>query len=672
MMNLNSLLNGNPNAVDQPKEGGQENFMNIQSRNRTPWDAGGYSFRFYNNNNNNNAPIKPAAVLQHMAYEIEKHPSTQTSPRHSYSDSRSSLFSLPSAIDSSPHSRISSVSTTIEGLPSKAPAANVSESPSPKSATKFFSADATTETSRNNINHIYSGGPIQHNSRKDIEAMNDSARRASERGINFNRYVMTPIKEKEALSARTLEEMRRPSSPSDAMLIKRQQTTLCLRMARENSDSKSFCAPKLDTSNMGINAKAPKRGMPHFISHKRAYSAPNFYTPSHQATMANPNKIMSSIELTPPSSIHPDYPSPKMSSMYQTPATPPQIPSEIESQTIKCMYVSDCDTGSQLRKAISHIFGRNKICTRQIPSRVWVHYCRKHYQRSRYRNPKEYAKLQCDLVQQQIRRVHDWSETNAAAGKAGVVQDWTISVRKREQKRLDDIQNNRKRKSGLSDREEEEEEEFNIDVNCKNSSSAVPATAVPVWLLEHCRKGYSTLEILEIFNRLHQEILGDCISTFPDIEILPNISIEQEEKWSPNGCMKRPPNNYHKRAKSLTVGLSSICESGDRRSIQPLNSNPEAFHTMSPQRQQSRSSIMSTPDSTYQPFPWSLSSDWNRRSSAVALQSRIEGNQIPEYYETFSPLCKQSLQPAFTPHQNMNQDQNYHNDLGNMYPNYLI
>lgn len=421
-----------------------------------------------------------------------------------------------------------------------------------------------------------------------------------------------------------------------------------------------------------MNAKAPKLGMSQFMSHKRAYSAPNFHPSSHQATMTNPHKILTSIELTPPSSIHPDYPSPKMSSMYQTPATPPQMPSEVESQTIKCMYVADCDTGSQLRKAISHIFGRNKICTRQIPSRVWVHYCRKHYQRSRYRNPKEYAKLQCDLVQQQIRRVHDWSETNAAAGKAGVVQDWTISVRKREQKRLDDIQNNRKRKTGFSDREEEDDDEFNVDVNCKNSGSAVPATAVPGWLLEHCRKGYSTLEILEIFNRLHQEILSDCISTFPDIEILPNISIEQEEEWSPNSCMKRPPSNYHKRAKSLTVGLSSIYESGDRRSIQPHNSNPEAFQSISPQRRLSNSTIMSTSDSNYQPLPWSISSDWNRRNSAIALQSRIEGNQIPEYYETYSSLCKQPLQPAFTPHQNLNQDPNYHNDLGNLYQNYLL
>lgn len=663
MMNLNSLLNENSSAVDQPKDLGQENMVNIQPRNRTPWDAGGYSLQFYNSS------IKPA-MLQQIAYDIEKRPSTQTSAGHSYSDSKSSLFSLSSATDSSSHSRISSISTTEAFQPSKAMAQYISESPSPRSASQFLPSETTDESSRNSIDQLYSGNSTQYNSRMDRETMNEASRRAVERGINQNRYPMTPIREKEASSMSNVEEMRRPSSPSDAMLIKRQQTTLCLRLAEDNPDSRSVASSKLDNINTG--KAAPKRTMPHCISHKRAYSAPNFPPQPQSATMANNNKIMASIELTPPSSIHPDYPSPKLSSIYQPPTTPPQILSDIELQTIKCMYVDDCDTGSQLRKAISHIFGRNKICTRQIPSRVWVHYCRKHYQRSRYRNPKEYAKLQCDLVQQQIRRVHDWSQSNAAAGKAGVVQDWTISVRRREQKRLDDIQNNRKRKTGLSDREEEEDDEFNNDINCKNSSSAIPATAVPEWLLEHCRKGYSTLEILEIFNRLHQEILSDSISTFPDIEILPNISIEQEGKWSPIGCIKRPPNNYHKRAKSLTTGLNSIYESGDRSLNQPHNSSSETFHTISPARRLSSSTIVSTPDTNYQPFSWSLASDWNRRSSAVALQSRIEGNQIPEYYESFSPLCRQPLQPAFTPHQSLNQDSNYHNELGNLYSNFLI
>lgn len=346
-------------------------------------------------------------------------------------------------------------------------------------------------------------------------------------------------------------------------------------------------------------------GVSHFVSHKRAFSAPAFHLPSRQLSTGTPH-IFSVDDLTPPNSINPDDKSPKMMTSHSSVDSPLSISSESEAQAIKCMYTPDCDTGSQLRKAISHIFGRNKICTRQIPSRVWVHYCRKHYQRSRYRNPKEYAKLQCDLVQQQIRRVYEWSQVNASLGRAGVVQDWSISVRKREQKRLDELQNGRKRKASSLDRDTEKEEDESSEANFKSSNSAVPATAVPDWLLEHCRKGYSTQEILAIFNRLHQEILDDLICTFPDIEILPNITIDQEESWSPSGYTKRHQTVHHKRAKSLNVGMHSIYESGDcRLNNSYLCSSDASNLNLSPVRRISSSSSGSTmPETTYQPVPW--------------------------------------------------------------------
>ncbi|KAF7174093.1 hypothetical protein CNMCM6106_008200 [Aspergillus hiratsukae] len=43
-------------------------------------------------------------------------------------------------------------------------------------------------------------------------------------------------------------------------------------------------------------------------------------------------------------------------------------------------------SGGNPRKLISHIFGRNKTSTKLFPAHVWVHYCRKHYQRARYRS----------------------------------------------------------------------------------------------------------------------------------------------------------------------------------------------------------------------------------------------------------------------------------------------
>ena len=270
-------------------------------------------------------------------------------------------------------------------------------------------------------------------------------------------------------------------------------------------------------------------------------------------------------EPTPPSSHHPDNSSPTSPPGYTAPDTPPNMDAGNQAQAIACMYIPNCDTGSQLRKAISHIFGRNKMCTRLIPQHIWVHYCRKHYQRSRYRNPKEYAKLQCDLVQKQIRAIREWSESNQRKGDAGTVVDWGLAVRKREQKRLDEINaGGRKRTASTA---------FDVgsDEEGGSQGNSVPATAVPVWLLDHCGKGYSTDEILGIFSRLHTEILNDEMPCFPDIEILPNIVVDQDEAKSPKGYTKRTPATGHKRSQSLGVSnmASNYYPAESRRMSQP-------------------------------------------------------------------------------------------------------
>jgi hypothetical protein len=292
----------------------------------------------------------------------------------------------------------------------------------------------------------------------------------------------------------------------------------------------------------------------------------------HSSSLVGPHA-----DPTPPSSLHPDHPSPNVSSLnLAAPDTPPAN-TEVEEglNELRCMFVQDCDTNSTLRKAISHIFGRNKMCTRLIPSRVWVHYCRKHYQRSRYRNPKEYAKLQCDLVQEQIRRIHDWSEKNSAAGQPGVVQDWGLAIRKREQKRLDDLQGaSRKRRAATFENEDMNDAEGDMD---DGLAAHTPPTAVPKWLLERCGKGYSTSQILEIFNKLHTEVLQDQIPQFPDIEILPNITTDsQETPKSPKGYAKRSSSiSSHRRSQSLGVSIARDYIVSDRRMSQPAIWGPD-------------------------------------------------------------------------------------------------
>ena len=95
-----------------------------------------------------------------------------------------------------------------------------------------------------------------------------------------------------------------------------------------------------------------------------------------------------------------------------------------------CQYTAKCNTGSRdYRKVISHIFGRNKKCTTQIPESCWIIYCRKHYQRTRYRTStaevKTYFNIQFDNLARQLTRMERW----------GGVRSWTIALRKKERGR---------------------------------------------------------------------------------------------------------------------------------------------------------------------------------------------------------------------------------------------
>ena len=92
----------------------------------------------------------------------------------------------------------------------------------------------------------------------------------------------------------------------------------------------------------------------------------------------------------------------------------------------KCVAVSTCVANSgDHRKVVSHIFGRNKACTRDLPDNLWIYWCRKHYQRFKYRaeDAENWHTIQMGLVRNQLQAFEDWGE----------VRSWTISLRKAEQ-----------------------------------------------------------------------------------------------------------------------------------------------------------------------------------------------------------------------------------------------
>ena len=162
----------------------------------------------------------------------------------------------------------------------------------------------------------------------------------------------------------------------------------------------------------------------------------------------------------------------------------------------KCMFTENCDTGTSPRKAISHFFGRNKACTLKIPMHVWVHYCRKHYQRIRYRNSKDYSLIQIDLVKTQVKMLQEWSRLNQESGEGLYIKDWVLSLRKREQQRLE-VQGTGQSPEGTS--------------------------SVPQWLRSSLGDGYSTEEILAIVERVKLELADKTLEEIPEIEFLPDI-----------------------------------------------------------------------------------------------------------------------------------------------------
>ncbi|RFU74415.1 hypothetical protein TARUN_7846 [Trichoderma arundinaceum] len=176
----------------------------------------------------------------------------------------------------------------------------------------------------------------------------------------------------------------------------------------------------------------------------------------------------------------------------------------------RCMFVDDCQTGSQLRKAISHLFGRNKACTLRIPKHVWVYYCRKHYQRIRYRNAKTYPLNQMHLVTMQINRLQKWSDENQRQGLGPYIKLWTLTLRKREQNRLD--------KEGGA-----------IDEGDEDSPETQYGSAAPEWIIERLGTGYTTEQMLEVAERLYREIEDGTLSQVPEVEFLPDI-IESEAR----------------------------------------------------------------------------------------------------------------------------------------------
>ena len=243
-MDLNSLLNAGGNAAEQQKKGDVSS-KTTPTRNRTPWDAGGYSLPI-NTIAPSTRPSAPAQMTQQPTQEIEAPTGAPSSPRHKFSDSRSSLSSFTSSLQSTSHSRYSSLST----VASQQQINSIGETLSPIAGSKKHSVDfgaAATEMegiqpSTNGTQHRGSVSPTGSMEALVLAAEKHSVgqRSSLKRNRSLEDTTMSQATEKPSSPSQLeiLPPGERPSSPSDAILIKR-STLPSLRVDTGNHDQKA-------------------------------------------------------------------------------------------------------------------------------------------------------------------------------------------------------------------------------------------------------------------------------------------------------------------------------------------------------------------------------------------------------------------------------------------------
>ncbi|KAI0537133.1 hypothetical protein GGR58DRAFT_527559 [Xylaria digitata] len=461
------------------------------------WDEGGFTLSPGCNSSLASAPRSIGAISR---------PTSQKSSKHKISNSYSSVSSYASPPTSEPHSRISSISTTGE----------------------MQSMGLTPEASPSELGQDHIQG--------------DCFKGERPFALGF--------------------DPRR--SPSDAVLI-----------------SKSSRPPNGDNDGGEMSTHGTTRRIIRFSlgpnrlghkAHKRTVSAPNpqganslrqsysiphphglqSTTPQTQFNQQVPSGIVGSLNPSPSATSNSSVQNPPIQNppVQNPPVQNPWVPN---NRTFRCLWEDNCNTGSSLRKAVSHYFGRNKVVTRLCPDSIWVHLCRKHYQRGRYRNGPFFAKLSCELVLEQIQNIHDWNERNRRNGLTRVTLDWSLRLRKREEDRIRAEATAKKRRhSQIGD----EGDDNNSSDNLSDGPSLLNpiSNPVPDWLKEKCGSGFDTAYILQVARRIHQEVAAGTLPQIPDIEILPNLPTGRDEgaklKVSKFKSHRGMP---HKRSRSLGI-----------------------------------------------------------------------------------------------------------------------
>ncbi|KAJ5115126.1 hypothetical protein NUU61_000885 [Penicillium alfredii] len=166
-----------------------------------------------------------------------------------------------------------------------------------------------------------------------------------------------------------------------------------------------------------------------------------------------------------------------------------------------CEFSSPCrmapsPDGMHFRKVVSHVFGRNKTTTKLFPRSVWVHYCRKHYQRARYRAD-QWPFTQCELLLESLNRMEAW----------GGVESFELILRRREMMRTDEANEPAGSSgTGRSSAALAPPASFGALQSGRRHPTAI-ISPVPDWLRVHLGPGKSFAEIRRIVMQVREHMI---------------------------------------------------------------------------------------------------------------------------------------------------------------------
>ncbi|KAK3995138.1 hypothetical protein QBC44DRAFT_390399 [Cladorrhinum sp. PSN332] len=544
-----------------------------RTRNRTPWDAGGYSLPLTIDTKSIPSPAdaRPAFLDDSP---IEGSHTSLVSPvsqgAHKLSASRSSLSSSysSSSYSTTNHSRISSLSTVSEfgsfSQPNNSNTTCYHASSSPYSKHQRFYSQQLTYPGSSQSESISSMADRRATGRNhDIGPCFTMVNTTSPEQESNQRIVNSSHSSR----SNSIAIPVRANSPSDAVIIRRGNSGSG-EPSPVDGNNGSDVSGAVDITSQSPVLHSRQSGREAEVHTQRQGSA----SQSPHFQQAEPSQPGASASFAPqpneePRVYGPEGPDPLDNvrlflheTLVNLVIGPPdqQYPYGNHDDMWRlvdfryprfCVFKLDCainadPSKANWRKGMSHVFGRNKNETRAIPKDVWVHFCRKHYQRARYRNDEGYLRRIIYMIIDQILRVEAWSNYNLEQGQPekGQLKGWTLHLRKRESdkrsKAVDDSKvapepgRGTKRKAIELD-EEIDEDDIPAEGEDESLASNRVMVSLPDWLLALCTRvpgeepvTHKSAEIITFIQRLFEDLRPHGKGDLPDFEILPVIEGE--------------------------------------------------------------------------------------------------------------------------------------------------